>query len=154
MTDTATDDTIIRMERLIAAPPALLFELCTDPAEVVKWWAPDGCRAFVDVLELKVGGRWRIVLHSPDGRNSAMGGAFRLIEPPRRLAYSWIWEAPHLAAGEETEVALTFEAAPGGTRLTLEHRNFTDEAVRHRHDAGWAASFDRISRIVSGGSPS
>lgn len=149
MTDTIAEDKIIRMERLIAAPPALLFELCTDPAEVVKWWAPDGFRASVDVLELKVGGRWRIVLQSPDGRASAMGGAFRLIEPPRRLAYSWIWEAPHAAAGEETEVELTFEAAPGGTRLTLEHRNFTVEAIRHRHDAGWAASFDRLSRIVS-----
>ncbi len=154
MTDILTDDTCLRLERLIAAPPALLFELCTDPSEVVKWWAPDGYRASVDVLDLRVGGRWRIVLHGADGRDSAMAGAFRVIEPPHRLAYTWTWEAPHPAAGDVTEVEMTFEAAPGGTRLTLVHRNFADATICKRHVAGWTASLDRLGALASERSPS
>ena len=34
--DVATEDRVLRIERLIAAPPERLFELWTDPEQLVK----------------------------------------------------------------------------------------------------------------------
>jgi len=153
MTDMAADDKSLKLERMIAAPLALLFELCTEPAELVKWWAPDGYRAAVDVFDLRPGGRWRITLHGSRGHDVAMGGAFRLIEPPRRLVYSWAWETPDAATGNATEVEMTFAAVPGGTRVILEHRHFADAAACQRHVAGWSASFDRLGTLAARATP-
>jgi len=42
MNDIEVDDTTLRLERLIAAPPELVFGLWTEPATLVSWWAPEG----------------------------------------------------------------------------------------------------------------
>ena len=42
MTDIEANDTTLRLERMIAVPPETLFALWVDPAQLIKWWAPDG----------------------------------------------------------------------------------------------------------------
>jgi len=145
------DDTILRLERLIAAPPEMLFALWIEPAELVKWWAPDGYAAVVDALDVRVGGRWRAMLRRPDGSAVATSGVYRIVEPPRRLAFTWAWEDASGARGHESEVSVSFEPAPGGTRLVLVQQRFETRQARDNHDRGWAASFERIGRIVGRG---
>jgi uncharacterized protein YndB with AHSA1/START domain len=140
--------TMLHLERLIAAPPELLFALWTDPAELVRWWAPDGYEASVDCLEIRPGGRWRTILHR-SGDSAAMSGVYRIVQPPRCLAFSWAWEDQSGARGHETEVVVTFEAAPGGTRLVLRQERFESGATRDRHTIGWSASFDRLAQVAS-----
>ena len=142
------EDVILRMERLIAAPPDSLFALWIKPAELVKWWAPDGLVAEVDTLDVRPDGRWRTVLRRPDGSSLAASGVYRIVDPPRRLAFTWAWEGPSGARGHETEVSVSFEPAPGGTRLVLVQRSFENAQARDNHNRGWAASFDRIGAIV------
>ena len=64
MSDT---ETTLRIERLIASPPEVLFALWIEPAQLLKWWAPDGYEASVDVLDVRPGGRWRTTMRRPDG---------------------------------------------------------------------------------------
>jgi uncharacterized protein YndB with AHSA1/START domain len=142
------EDSILRLERLIASPPEMLFALWIEPAELVKWWAPDGYAAVVDMLDARPGGRWRALLRRPDGSGVATSGVYRIVEPPRRLAFSWAWEDASGARGHETEVSVSFEPAPGGTRLVLVQQRFETRQARDNHDRGWAASFDRIGRIA------
>jgi uncharacterized protein YndB with AHSA1/START domain len=143
------EDGILRMERLIASPPEMLFALWIEPAELVKWWAPDGCVAEVDTLDVRPNGRWRTVLRRPDGSGIAASGVYRIVEPPRRLAFTWAWEDVSGTRGHETEVSVSFEPAPGGTRLVLVQQQFDTRHARDNHNRGWAASFDRIGAIVS-----
>jgi uncharacterized protein YndB with AHSA1/START domain len=147
MSDAKSDDTALRLERLIASPPETVFALWIEPAELARWWAPDGYQAEVDALDVRPGGRWRVVLRGA-ANSVAMSGAYRIVEPPRRLVFSWAWEDPSGARGHDTEVTVNFEAAPGGTRLVLEHRHFENSQARDRHDAGWAASFTRLAYIA------
>jgi uncharacterized protein YndB with AHSA1/START domain len=142
------EDRILRIERLIAAPPDMLFALWIEPAELVKWWAPDGLVAEVDTLDVRPDGRWRTVLRRPDGSGLAASGVYRIVEPPRRLAFTWAWEDASGARGHETEVSVSFEPAPGGTRLVLVQQSFENAQARDNHNRGWAASFDRIGAIV------
>ena len=63
MSDTETK---LRIERLIASPPEVLFALWIEPAQLLKWWAPDGYEPSVDVLDVRPGGRWRTTMLLPD----------------------------------------------------------------------------------------
>jgi uncharacterized protein YndB with AHSA1/START domain len=147
MSQAEAEQTALRLERLIASPPEILFALWIEPAELARWWAPDGYQALVDTLEVRPGGRWRIVLRG-SSNSVAMSGIYRIVEPPRLLVFSWAWEDAGGARGHDTEVTVNFEPAPGGTRLVLEHRNFQNSQARDRHDAGWATSFARLADLA------
>jgi uncharacterized protein YndB with AHSA1/START domain len=149
MSNVEADQTTLRMERLIAAPPEILFALWMEPAQLAKWWAPDGYEASVDALEPFPGGRWRVVMRGADGRVVATSGVYRIVEPPRRLVFTWAWEGENGARGHETEVNVNFEAVPGGTRLTLVQQRFDSTQARDGHGGGWSASLDRQARIVA-----
>jgi len=138
-------ETTLRIERLIAAPPEVLFALWVEPAQLLKWWAPDGCEASVDVLEVRPGGGWRTTLHKPDGSRASTSGLYRIVEPPRRLSFTWAWEGDNRARGHESEVTVTFEAAPGGTRLVLVQQRFESKEICDRHTVGWSSAFDRLA---------
>jgi uncharacterized protein YndB with AHSA1/START domain len=143
-----TNDTTLRLERLIASPPELLFALFVEPAQLIRWWAPDGYEATVDVLDVRPGGRWRIILNRADGTRLVNSGVYRGIEPPRRLAFTFAWEDPDGTRHHETDVIVSFESAPGGTRLLLTQRSFESKQARDSHQRGWSACLDRIGMIV------
>lgn len=147
MTDAAADEDRLRLERLIPSPPERIFALWTEPAQLARWWAPDGYEPTVHALDARPGGRWRVAFRAPDGRVSVMSGVYRVVEPPRRLAFTWAWEEAG-ARGHETEVEVSFEAAPGGTRLVLLHQRFASKAERDRHAGGWSAAIDRLTKLA------
>jgi uncharacterized protein YndB with AHSA1/START domain len=140
--------TTLRLERLIPAPPEVLFALWTEPAQLLRWWAPDGYETTVHALDTQPGGRWRTTLHRSGSPALALSGVYRVVEPPNRLAFSWAWEDSSGARGHETEVTVTFEATPGGTRLVLMQARFESRQARDGHNNGWSGCFDRIARMV------
>jgi uncharacterized protein YndB with AHSA1/START domain len=148
MSNTEESETTLRLERLIPSPPEILFALWTEPAELLKWWAPEGYEPSVHCLDVRPGGRWRTTLRRPDGRVLAMSGVYRTVEPPRRLAFTWAWEDESGGRGHETEVIVSFEATPGGTRLTLLQQRFESKQARDNHNVGWSSSFDRLTQIA------
>jgi uncharacterized protein YndB with AHSA1/START domain len=148
MSDATTSETTLRLERLIAAPPELVYALWTEPAELVRWFAPEGYEISVDVLDTRPGGGWRTSLRNSDGDRRAMSGIYRIVEPPHRLAFTWAWDDENGARSHETEVVVNFEATTGGTRLVLLQQCFENEQTRDRHTAGWSLSFDRLARIA------
>jgi uncharacterized protein YndB with AHSA1/START domain len=143
------DETTLRLERLIPSPPEVLFAFFVEPDQLLRWWAPDGCEPSIDALDASPGGRWRTILHRPDGSRIATSGIYRIVEPPRRLAFTWAWEDQSGARGHETEVTVSFEPVPGGTRLVLVQQRFESGPARDNHTRGWSASLDRIAAIAS-----
>jgi uncharacterized protein YndB with AHSA1/START domain len=141
-------ETTLRLERLIPSPPEVLFALWTEPAQLVRWWAPEGYEASVHFLDTRPSGRWRTTLRRSDSGALAISGVYRIVEPPRRLAFSWAWEDESGARGHETEVVVTFDATPGGTRLVLLQQHFESEQRRDGHNAGWSAAFERLAKIA------
>ena len=148
MSDAHESDTALRLERLIPSPRDVLFALWMEPAQLVKWWAPDGYEAVVRDLDIQPGGRWRISLRRSDGGLVTTSGVYRIVDPPRRLAFTWAWEDEHGTRGAESEVTVNFETAPGGTRIVLRHKRFESRQARDRHTAGWSACFDRQTTIA------
>lgn len=139
-------ETTLRIERLIASSPELLFALWVEPAQLLKWWAPDGCEASVNALDVRPGGGWRTTLRKPDGSQASTSGIYRIVEPPHRLSFTWAWEGENGTRGHESEVMVTFEAAPGGTRLVLMQQRFESKQICDRHFIGWSSAFDRLAK--------
>jgi uncharacterized protein YndB with AHSA1/START domain len=139
----------LRLERLIAAQPDSLFELWTEPELLVTWWGPQGHETTAHDLDVRLGGRWRMTMRAPDGASRTVSGVYRAVEPPRRLVFTWAFDEGGVR-GDETEVVVTFEAVPGGTRLVLLQRTFAVKAMLDRHQQGWSSSFERLARIAQG----
>jgi uncharacterized protein YndB with AHSA1/START domain len=148
MSNANVSETTLRLERLIASPPEVLFSLWTEPVQLLRWWAPEGYEASVHSLDTRPGGGWRVTLHRSDGGVLAMSGVYSIVEPPHRLAFTWAWEDENGARGHETEVTVTFEVTPGGTRLALLQQRFDSKQARDNHNVGWSSCFDRLTNIA------
>ena len=146
-----SEDTVLRLERLIAAPPQRVFDLWTDPELPVKWWGPEGTDVPAHAIDVRPGGRWRTTIRSPDGTLHTVSGVYRVIDRPRRLVFTWGWDDEAGVRGHETEVTVTFEPAPGGTKLVLVQSVFTSKDWRDRHRRGWSSSFDCLAREAAAG---
>lgn len=148
MNDVIQDDRVLNIERLIAAPPEKLFELWTDPAKLVQWWGPEGTNVPEHALDVRPGGKWRTVMRLANGERYTVSGVYRVIDPPRRLVFTWGWDDDKGMRGHETEVTVLFHPAPGGTRLALTQRAFESADARDRHGIGWKSSFDCLARMI------
>ena len=135
------NDNVLRLERLIAAPPERVFALWTEPDQLIKWWGPEGFDVPESALDVREGGQWCTTMRAPDGRRHTVSGVYRAIDPPNRLVLTWAWDDDNGVRGHETEITVTFQSAPGGTRLTLIQQTFATAETRDRHSHGWLSSF-------------
>lgn len=144
------DPMAIRIERTYAAPAGAVFEAWTS-ADLLRRWYPPGADWDTPVAEvdLRVGGRLRLVMRSPDGQEFGGGGEYREITPPRRLVFTWAWDEPDVAEGVQlVEVDFT-EHADGTTTVVMTNRGLADERSRESHRDGWEGSFDNLARVLS-----
>ncbi len=114
-----------RRSRLIAAPPAAVFAAMSDPVRVARWWGPAGFRNTIHEFDFRPGGRWRLTMHGPDGRDHPNESRFVRIEPGRLLAiehfsgHHFVLEIALHAEGAGTRVAWcqTFDTAAHHARI-------------------------------------
>jgi uncharacterized protein YndB with AHSA1/START domain len=142
-------DKELRIERLIAAPPERVFQYWTDPKLFATWWGPEGMTSTAHALEARPGGAWRTTMRSPDGKGMTVGGVYRTVEAPHRLVFTWAWEDDKGARGFETEVTVTFAAAPGGTKLVILQKEFETVESRDQHSRGWNSTIDKLTRVAA-----
>lgn len=121
--------------RIYDAPRELVFAVWTDPKHIGKWWGPTGFTTTTRAMEVKLGGVWDYVMHSPDGTDYPGRGVFTEVDKPNRLAFSHVGgkaDDPHLSC----EFLITFEDLDGKTKLTLRMIFPSVEAVEHARDLG------------------
>ena len=83
----ATEDkTSLQIRRVYAVPVAAVYAAWTDPEQVKHWMGPSDDFGEAEVTtDVRVGGRYRIVMHAPDGEVHRVGGMFREIVPNKKL---------------------------------------------------------------------
>ena len=67
--DLAQDPRSIIGTRVFDAPRELVFSAFTDPKHLAEWWGPNGFTTTTHAFDLRPGGKWRFVMHGPDGRD-------------------------------------------------------------------------------------
>jgi uncharacterized protein YndB with AHSA1/START domain len=109
---TATSDREIVATRIFDAPRELVFKAWTDPEHLAQWWGPTGFTNTFHEFDLRPGGRWRFVMHGPDGVNYKNENVFVEIVKPERIVFQ------HDAVPKFL-VTVTFAEQAGQTKLTM-----------------------------------
>ena len=138
----------LHVERLVSASPERVFGACVDAEALATWWGPSGFTSTVEELDARVGGGYRIAMHPPQADVFHLRGEFRVVEPPHRLDYTFVWEPPD-PDDRETVVRLSFQAVPEGTLIVLDQGPFATEARCELHRAGWTDTLERLASFVT-----
>jgi uncharacterized protein YndB with AHSA1/START domain len=138
----------LELNRVVPAPPRVVFELFTDPNELAKWWGPEGFTIPSLEFEARVGERYRIEMQPPEGDAFFLTGEFREVDPPARLAYTFAWEDPD-PDDVENLVELSFHDRGESTEVAHRQGPFKTEARRELHRNGWTDSFNKLERLLA-----
>jgi len=133
------------VRRRIQAPPEKLFAAWTDPAQLLRWWGPEGVICADAQVDLRPGGSYRIANRMPDGALLWICGVFELIEAPHRLTYSWQLEG---RAGPAERVTVQFVRQGDDTEVVITHERIVDAAARSGHERGWLGCLDGLARLA------
>ena len=92
--ETATEDkTSLHIRRVYQAPVAAVYTAWTDPEQMKHWMGPSDAFGESEVtMDVRVGGRYRIVMHAPDGETHRVSGVYREAAPNKKLVSTRDWE--------------------------------------------------------------
>jgi glutathione S-transferase len=137
----------LQLSRFIRAPRDRVFDAFVTREALTAWMCPRGMSISEATVDARVGGRYRVVMRARDGSIFIVGGAYREIERPGRLVYTWQWEGETMPK-VETLITLTFTERDGGTHLDMHHTGFPDTGMRDPHAAGWSSTFNRLTDLL------
>lgn len=136
----------LTINRTLNATVEAVYAAWTDPAKLMKWFAPtDAFTCEVPEFDLRVGGRYTILMRSPDGESHGVTGEYREIVANEKLVFSWAWET---TPERVSLVTVTLRDTGDATRMQLVHEQFADEAARDRHNSGWSGCLDRLEEQI------
>lgn len=141
-------DTTLQIRRTFAAPRQKVFEAWTEAERLTRWMCRVTEQHSTNLLELdvRVGGRYRLEVTTPEGSRMLLSGTYREVKPPERLVFTWQWEGdPDFG---ETLVTIDFHARGETTELVLTHERFLNSERRDRHTLGWNGCFDRLQELL------
>jgi uncharacterized protein YndB with AHSA1/START domain len=137
----------LELERVIRATRPVVFGAFADPAQLAKWWGPEGFSVPTPDFDPRPGAAYRIEMQPPEGEPFHITGDFRDVEPPKRLAFTFTYE-PADPDDVTNLVELSFHERGGSTDVTLTHGPFKTEERRELHRRGWSDTFDKLERLV------
>jgi uncharacterized protein YndB with AHSA1/START domain len=143
-----SDPEPIRIERTFDAPAEIVFDAWTSPEVLKRWWhAEHNWETPLAEVDLRVEGALRIVMRDPaSGSEQGGGGHFTFIDRPRRLAYTWTWDADDESRSQHVEVQ--FHESGGRTTVVLTNSGIPTPEIDDYHD-GWNNSFDNLTAYLS-----
>jgi uncharacterized protein YndB with AHSA1/START domain len=138
--------TSLTLVRRINARPAIVFEALTTADGIAKWWGPDDGPVVVAETDVRVGGRFRVRFRMLDGSEHESTGEYLELDPPRRLAMSWLWTHGGGQGDPESRVEIDLRPIDQGTELTFTHSGLPTAEARQGHEEGWAGALDKLVR--------
>jgi uncharacterized protein YndB with AHSA1/START domain len=142
----------ITIERIVDAPPALVFRCWTEPVHMARWWAPHGFTNPVCELDVRIGAAWRIVMRAPDGTEYPCQGVYQEIVPAERLVFTNIATDATGKPVLEGLTTVTFSNLDGKTKMTVSTGAvaLVDYAAAYLEgmEIGWTQSLERLDAEV------
>ena len=138
----------LTLERHYPVAAEKVWRAWTDPQAVKRWWGPTpGEPVSLAELDVRVGGRFRIVFGGADGKMHECAGAYKEVVPNRKLVFTWSW--PNSTPDRISVVTIEFRAAGKGTDLLFKHEQLFDEAARDGHKRGWSGALDKLAAYLA-----
>ncbi len=142
-----TEDRTLRTSRTLPYSPKEIYGAFASADLLALWWGPEGFTNTFEVFEFTEGGRWKFVMHGPDGSDYLNESIFVALVPHTKVVIQ------HACPPNFT---LTVELTPvsDGTRLTWE-QVFEDaqtaQAVKQRVGSANEQNIDRLVHVLAEG---
>ena len=146
-----TDATTLRIERAYQAPAQAVFDAWTSEEVLRRWFhAEHDWETTEAEVDLRVGGVVRVVMRDPhkDVEHGG-GGHYTEIDPPTRLAFTWIWDDNPT----RTLIEVEFQETDGITTVRFTHSGLWNEETVRSHRGGWNRCFDNLERTLQATHP-
>ncbi|OXS75789.1 SRPBCC family protein [Domibacillus enclensis] len=139
------------MERIVAAPRDLVFQVFSSSDHVEAWWGPAGWETENRQFEFKPGGVWHYCMRCTDkdqgdfyGMESWGKGVFHEIVPPEKIVYTDYFSDEQGSESKEmpsTHSTILFEEIGEETKLIFRSRYASEEALQQVMDMGMVQGF-------------
>jgi uncharacterized protein YndB with AHSA1/START domain len=137
----------LTLNRRYPVAPEKVWRAWTDAEALKKWWGPGpGERVSLAELDVRAGGRFRIVFGGSEGKEHECAGVYKEVVPNRKLVFTWCW--PNSTPERVSVVTILFQQMNGETELQFRHEQFFDEAARDGHRRGWTAALENLSAFL------
>lgn len=148
---TSNTQAVLMLKRVFHTPIETVFEAWTNPRVLAQWFGPGGFTVKTAEVDLKVGGKYLIVLQPPDGETTKHFGEYVEITPPTRLVFTWILQNQTCRGSvnqcAETLVTLDFKQVNQSTEIRLSHERLPSKEAYDGHEFGWTSSFDCLEAL-------
>lgn len=135
----------VKLEIKFDAPVETLYAAWYKPELLLQWFAPGEMILTQAMSSFSVGGKFRMVMQTPDYQQHLITGEYLQIEENKRLLFSWQVDEEQPVS----RVTLTFARLNDSTSsLTLVHSELTDEAMQEHYQTHWIASLEKLSLLT------
>lgn len=144
----------LKIERILAAPPARVFAAWTKPDLLKRWFAPEPWQVRRAEMDPRTGGTSLVVMCDDQGNEFPSRGVYLDVVENERIVFTdafteaWVPSAKPFAT-----IIVTFEDVGGRTRYIARARHWT-KADRDMHasmgfEAGWNQCADQLEALLA-----
>jgi uncharacterized protein YndB with AHSA1/START domain len=137
----------VKLHRVLAAPPARVYNAFIDSAAKAKWLPPYGFTGTVHENDARVGGKYRMSFTNfSTGNGHTFGGTYIEMVPGEKLRYDDKFDDPNLPG--VMSVTVTLKKVSVGTELHVEQTGIPDAIPADACYLGWQESLEQLKRMV------
>ena len=138
---------IVRLHRVLRAPPERVYRAFLDPDAMVKWLPPHGYTGKVHHMDARVGGSHRMSFTNfSTGSSHAFGGRYVELTPHERIRYTDQFDDPAMPG--EMQVSISLAAVACGTELTITQEGIPAAIPLEFCYLGWQESLSLLADLV------
>lgn len=134
----------VTVTRLLPASRERVFEAWTRPELMARWLFPGSDWTVTVSSDLRVGGRYELLMRDGTGNEHLQFGEYRKIVPVSHLVFTW--SCPELSV---VDSLVTVDLVDRGerTELSLRHELPPDPKVRRGHEEGWTGCLGNLEKM-------
>lgn len=138
---------VVRIERTFDASAEDVFDAWTSEEVIGRWFRPrEGWQEADAEVDLRVGGRIRVLMRAADGDRVGAGGEYTLIERPHRLAFTWTFDDD---PSNQQLIELEFTEREGATTVLFVNSGISEAERRDSQYEGWSTCLDEMGRVLA-----
>ncbi|MEO9115404.1 MAG: SRPBCC family protein [Gemmatimonadaceae bacterium] len=138
---------IVRLHRVVRAPPERVYRAFLDADAMAKWLPPNGFTGKVHQMDARVGGIYKISFTNfSTGHSHSFGGEYRELVPYAKLRYTSRFDDPNLPGEMQTTVSL--QQVSCGTELNVVQEGLPGVIPVEMCYLGWQDSLTQLAMLV------
>ena len=145
---TESEKLSLEIKRFIRASRDRVYAAWTDPAQLKKWFGPENVQTRNLIADVRVGGEFRWDLTDQEGKEITISGAYREVEPGKKIVFTWRLEEDEDWKNHSSIVTVEFVDREGGTEIRLTHEKLPNETSRNDHTQGWNSVLDKVEQFL------